>query len=195
MITEVYQGAWDEFMKRPVPWMLFNAVFVVVGTLIPVIGALALLPNVIRETAAAVEADRAPDIGKLFDTASLAEDLGGMLLYFGAQGLGLLMCLVGWPIAWVLFWLTPEIRAARMVGAVDAMKLSASFVMSNLGAILAMIVINSVLLSLGSTAFGMGIFLAAPLITLSWSIYMIKTRPQLEEMARQKGLPMLEATG
>ncbi len=193
MITQVYQRAWDQLMARPVPWILFNAVFLVVGTFIPIIGGLALLPNLIRETTAAVEGDRDPDIGALFDTSSLSEDLGGMLLYAGAQLVGLMMCLVGWPIAWVLFWMTPEIRADRMVSATDAMRLSAAFVTSHLGEILAMILINSVLISLGSGAMGMGILLAAPIITLSWSHYLIETRTELAALAESRGLPLLEA--
>ena len=194
MIADVYQSAWDHFIKRPVPWILFNAVFLVVGTVIPVLGGFALMPNLIRESAAAIEGDRAPDISQLFDTSTIADDIGSMLLYVGAQFVGLLMCLVGWPIAWVLFWLTPEIRAARLVGAVDAMKLSASFVMGNLGPILAMIVINSFLLSLGSSLLGMGIFLVAPLVTLSWSTYMIQTRQEMAALAESRGLPLLQAS-
>ncbi len=192
MITAVYQRAWDQLIARPVPWILLNAVFLVVGTIIPLIGGLALMPNLIRESAAAIEADRDPDIGALFDTGSLAEDLGGMLLYGGAQLVGLLMCLVGWPVAWVLFWLTPESRAARMVGAMDAMKLSAAFVTGHIGEILAMILINAVLLSLGSAAMGLGIFLVAPIITLSWTTYMLRTREALAELATSRGLPLLD---
>ncbi|MFT5682215.1 MAG: hypothetical protein ACI8RZ_003133 [Myxococcota bacterium] len=192
MITQVYQRAWDQLIARPVPWILFNAVFLAVGTFIPLIGALALMPNLIRETTAAIEEDRDPDLGALFDTRSLSEDLGGMLLYGGAQLVGLLMCLIGWPIAWVLFWLTPEIRADRMVGAVDAMKLSAAFVISHLGEVLAMILINSLLISLGSGAMGLGVLLATPIITLSWSTYLIATRPELNALAQSRGLPMLQ---
>ncbi len=191
MIGEVYQSALDQYFKRPVPWILFNAIVVVAGTVIPVLGALALLPSALRETAACIEEDRDPDLAALVDLSTIADDLGAMALYVGAQLVGLLMCLVGWPVAWLLFWLTPEIRAARMVGAVDAMKLSASFTLSNLGTIIALALINAVILSLGTSIAFVGSFLALPLVMLSWTTYMLRVQPELAMLAEEKGMRLL----
>jgi len=193
MITTAYQRALEHYGQHPVPWILFNALYLTISAFIPVLGGLALMPNLIRETTAAMEEERAPDIGALFDVSNLGDDLVTMSLYAGAQVVGLFMCLVGWPVAWVLFWMAPEISADRMVGPVDAMKLSAAFVLRNPLAIVAMIVTNLVILSFGSALFGLGIFLAMPIVTLSWSAWLIERRPELRALAEQKRMPQLSA--
>ena len=42
MVTNVYQQAWDQLIKRPAPWLILNAVFILVGTIISLLGGLSL---------------------------------------------------------------------------------------------------------------------------------------------------------
>lgn len=188
MIAAVYQGALDQYMKRPLPWILVNGTVALAGTLIPLLGGLALMPALLRETSAALAEDRDPRLEALLDTSTLAEDLASMGLYVTAQLLGTLMCLIGWPVAWVLLWMTPEIRATRMVGPVAGMRLSAAFVVANLGTVLGIMLIDALLLSLGLSVAYIGLYVTMPLITLSWARYLQMSRPQLEQLADTSGL-------
>ena len=188
MLATVYQGALDQYMKRPLPWILVNGTVALAGTLIPLLGGLALMPALLRETSAAIAEDRDPRLEALLDTSTVAEDLGSMALYVGAQLVGLLMCLVGWPVAWVLFWMTPEIRATRLVGPVAGMRLSAAFVMANLGTVLGIVLIDALLLSVGLSIAYIGLYITMPLITMSWATYLQHSRPELEQLAYTRGL-------
>lgn len=196
MLSQVYQDALDQYTKRPVPWILVNGIVALAGTVIPVLGALALLPALLRETTAAIDEDRDPKLEALFDTSTLAEDLTSMALYTGAQLVGLLMCLVGWPVAWIMFWMTPEIRSMRLTSPVDGMKLSAAYVSANLGSIIGVVIIDAILLSVGLSIAYFGVYLVMPLIMLSWSSYLRHARPELEAMAaeRQMLLPDHQAS-
>ena len=111
-----------------------------------------------------------------------------MFLYVGAQFAGLLLCLVGAPIAWILFYMTPEIRALRLAGAMDAMKLSASYVQQNLGLILGLVIVDWLLLAVGGSIAYVGIFLTMPMVTLSWATHLRRVRPMLTDMAVQRGM-------
>ena len=188
MLAAVYQGALDQYMKRPLPWILVNGTVALAGTLIPLLGGLALMPALLRETSAALVEDRDPRLEALLDTSTLAEDLASMGLYVTAQLLGTLMCLIGWPVAWVLLWMTPEIRATRMVGPVSGMRLSAAFVMANLGTVLGMVLIDALLISVGFSIAYIGLYVTMPLITMSWATYLQMSRPQLEQLADIRGL-------
>lgn len=183
MLGEIYKDALDAYMERPLPWIVVNGVVALAGTVIPLLGGLALMPALLRETNRALAEDRDPSLSAMLDTSVMGDDLITMVLYFLAQCVGVLFCCVGWPIAWIAFYMTPEIRAIGLAGPGDAMSISATYVGRNLGVILGIVVIDW-LLVMGGLGFAyVGLFLIMPIVTLSWTTHLRRARPQLEAIA------------
>lgn len=191
---EAFSEAWQIYREELVAWAVFSAVPVLVGTLIPVVGALVLLPNVLREAEAAIAARRAPEVGAIFSFDEIGRDLVTSLLYLAAQGVGALFCCIGQPIAWLFCWYSLELSADGRVSPVDALRASAKWVGQNLGPTLTMALVSVALNSLGaSLGFGFGVFLTMPLVFIAWSIHWADIRAEVHELAAEQGLDVAPA--
>lgn len=187
MVGQVLSQAWQKFASDLVAWLIFGAVFLLVGGVLPFLGAMFLLPMALRETKRAILEDRAPSLNGLFDLSSLGEDLSAIVLYAGAQTLGMLACCVGWPIAWLGFWFSPELAADKRVTAKDAMRLSWAYTTKNIGFTALIMFINCALLTLGSSVI-IGVFFAMPLVLLICGYTWLHIRQEVYALAPSLGI-------
>lgn len=189
MLSQSFQQAFDTFKLHMVPWCIFGIVLVFAGTLIPIIGGFLLLPNALRETKKSILEQRAPELAGLFDMSHFGDDLVSMCLYTVAQTAGALLCCIGWPVAWILFWYTAELSADNRVSGADAMRASMAYVMENLSSTIAMAVICVVINSaVASVTAGVGVIFTTPIILLAWAYYWLAIQEDVYAIAAQKGI-------
>ncbi|MCB9741548.1 MAG: hypothetical protein H6740_02970 [Alphaproteobacteria bacterium] len=194
MLSQSINEAVAAFKKHPGPWVVLTLLVAIVGSFIPYLGALLLLPNVLREAKACLSEDRAPDLGQLFDLSHAGTDIVAMLLYVVAQTLGILLCCVGWPFAWIGFWYAAELSADDRVSGVDALRASWAYVSQKPGETIAMALLclvgNSVA---GGVGFGLGLLLSGPITFLTWAAYWRLVRADVYAAAEQAGIAVKPA--
>ena len=84
--------------------------------------------------------------------------------------------------------------ADRKLGGIDAMKLSAKAVWHNLGGIASMIGVSFVVAIVGYLMLCIGVYLALPLIMMSWAVAYRRVFPKIED-GRSLGPPPISAYG
>lgn len=193
MLTRAFTNAWDVFRQDLVAWCIFSAVVILAGAFIPFFGALLLLPNMLRESKAALREERSPDVAAIFDFSHFKDDLATTGLYAIAQLVGVLMCCVGWPVAWILFWYSVEICADERVSPMDAMRLSMAYAMKHPGDTIGMALAGVLLNSLGASI-AFGIFFTTPLVFLAWTFYWLDVREEVYALAERKGISVTPET-
>lgn len=187
MIGDSFGKAVDVFKRDFVGWMLLGLVLVLAGSVIPLLGGLLLLPNALREGDRAIAEERAPDVSALFDFAQVGQDLVSMLLYMSAQVLGSLLCCVGGPVAWILFWFSAEVSADGRVSSTDTLKVSYLWSKSHLGDVIGLAVLSAVLNSIGAS-FAIGVFFTFPFTLIAWVIYWRSVKPEVYALAIAEGV-------
>lgn len=197
MVGTNLSRAWSIYTKDFGAWLIFGLAFctvaVIAGSFIPLIGGLAILPLAMRETLSAVEAERAPEIGRMFRFDNIGNDLFTVGLMAAAQTVGLLFCGLGWPVAWLGFFFAPELAAEGRVAPMDAMKLSWGYVTSNLGASLGVAVVGFLLATLGASVM-VGIVFTAPLVFLLYACHWLSVRDQIYAHASSQGIAVKPAS-
>lgn len=189
MVGESMTNAWAIYKQHLVEWTIFGFVVCMAGTIIPVLGGLILLPATLRETKRAMVENRGPKIGALLDTENLGGDIASMCLYALAQTIGVLMCFVGWPLAWFLFWFTAEIQADARVSVMDGMRVSMAWVTRNIGETIVMMLLSSVIVTIAASfGLGIGVFFAIPFVFIMWASYWESVSESAYAIAREKGI-------
>lgn len=198
MVGESFSGA-VEILKRDLGgWLIAYGVWLlavlVVGSLIPVVGGMMLLPMLIRETTRAVAENRAPTVGGIFDFSALGNDAVTTFLYAIAQTIGMMVCCIGWPFAYIWFWYSIELAADGRVGAMDAMKISKLWASSHLGDTIGMAALGWLLNTLGASfGLGIGILFTFPLTVLAWVVYWNAVKSEVYALAASHGFEVTPA--
>ncbi|MEO1273169.1 MAG: hypothetical protein AAFX99_34210 [Myxococcota bacterium] len=185
-----FREAWEIFIHEPLPWIALGAVFLLVGSVIPIFGGFLLLPNVVRETLAALEEERSPQVAGLFNLEHLPGDAASMGLYMIAQTVvGLLTCMIGWPLAWLGLWYSVELQAERRVSVLGSLRIALLWALHHPLDVITMgfgtLLINAVGASLGV---GFGIALSAPIGFIAWAIHWRSIRSEVYTLAQSRGL-------
>ncbi len=193
MIGQSFTNAWEVFKNDMGSWVVFFMVFAILatvaGSIIPLAGGLAMLPLAIRETSKAVQEQRSPNVPALWDFSNLGGDLITMLMYAAAQLVGMMMCFVGWPFAWIGFWYTAELAADAKVSPSDAFKLSWAWSKRNLGDTIGMAFLSWCLSTIGaSVGLGFGLLLTGPMVLIAWAMYWHAVRDQVYALAVEQGI-------
>ena len=191
MVSDAMSRAWSVFSKDMGAWIIYGLVFIavasVLGSVLPVVGGLALLPLAMRETLAAVEQERSPEIAGMFQMQRLGDDFLTALFMVVAQGVGLLFCGVGWFVAWGGFFFAPELAADSRVSAMDAMRLSWRYVSSNLGASMGVALLGLLLTTVGAS-FVIGLVFTVPLVLVRYACHWLQVRDQVYAQAEASGI-------
>lgn len=198
MVSDSFSKAWDIFEDDMGAWVATTFVWSlaasVAGSVIPVVGGLVLLPNMIREASSAVEEGRSPEIGNVFKFDRLGEDFISMLTYAMSQIAGMLACCVGWPVAWIGFWYAAELAADGRVAGSDTMKVSWWWAKDHIGQTLGMALAGLVLNTIGaSVGLGFGVILTLPITVLAWVVYWHAVRDDVYAMAVSRGVNVAPA--
>ena len=179
------------FTKDLGGWFVFGLVFIavaaVLGSVIPVVGGLILLPLAMRETIAAVEAERAPEVGRMFQLDRIGNDGLPAVLKVAAQTVGALFCGVGWFVAWAGFFFAPELAAEGRVTAMDAMRLSWRHVGANLGSTLAVAGLGLLMMFVGASI-AVGVLLTVPLTLILYACHWLEVRDEVYAQAEASGI-------
>ncbi len=190
---EHFEEAVSVFLKDPVPWLLLCACWIVAGGVIPVLGALFLLPAVSREAQRSVEAGRGPELSGLIDVENLGRDAAVMGMYLVAQIFGTLCCGVGLLVSLFSFGYVGELAAGLRISALQAMRLSASWAWSNPGPTLGLLVCSWLTHAIGGLLGGVGVFLTTPIVLIAWTLHWFSIRDAVYDLAVRKGFDVAPA--
>jgi hypothetical protein len=193
MVGQTFSESIEVFKKYPGPWIVIGLVVMVLGSVIPVLGGLLLLPGVVREGSASIAEDRAPDVGALF--SRIGDDIGPMIIYTLAHTIiGIVTCGLGSIVVWILFWYTIEFAADGRVAAPDALKASVQWTKNNLADTIMMALASSAIATLATTfTCGLGVVVATPFVFIMWSVHWMRLRDDAHAMVAQSGIEVLPA--
>ena len=193
MVGQTFSESVEVFKKYPGPWVVVGLVVMIVGSVIPVLGGLVLLPGVLREGTASITEDRPPDINGLF--TDIGNDIGPMIVFTLAHTfVVILTCGLGSIVAWILFWYTVEFAADGRLAAPDTVKASVQWTKNNLADTIMMALASSAIATLATTiTCGLGAFVATPFIFIMWSVHWVHLRERAHELAAQGGIEVQPA--
>jgi uncharacterized membrane protein len=187
---EYFSKGWDITKDNFLAWVIL---FVVYTAIVPfTLGFGAILSiNLWRATKTAIEGNKAPVVGDLFQFDRIVDDIILLVLLLISMCVGFLFCCVGYLVAAILFFWAPLLLADGKLSPMNAMKASLGHAKGEMVAVLIFLVLVSVTSTLGAIACGVGIYLALPVIyAAQWSFFM-DHRDEIYQLAEASGLDTL----
>ncbi|MFT5683093.1 MAG: hypothetical protein ACI8RZ_004020 [Myxococcota bacterium] len=122
-VVDYYKRGWVEVQKNLVGWALYYTAFMGITIFTCGLGGI-LYPNVVREARTVARDGGGPQLGSLFNTEHLTNDLVNYLIYYGGMMAGSAAGGVGGIVAAVLLQLQMPMAAEDRYSPVDNAKLS-----------------------------------------------------------------------
>jgi hypothetical protein len=174
----------EQIKKNPGPWILINLIFVFVPFVSFICGV--QFCRVVRD---AVENDRAPEIGDLFNFDKIGPDITAVAVFFGCVFASGMLCYL--PLLYVLPVLSMSLWIAsedKLVG-VDAVKASYYWGKDNWGHCLGTLIVIGILCTLPIYACGLGLLIYGSLMHLALYSWYRTHREAIYAAAAENGLP------
>ena len=184
-----FSSAWAVVKENLSAWIIFGLVYSLAVSITGGLAALLITPNVFRATRNALQQNRGPEIGELFNFDHVGDDIMAMLLYGVAIGIGSVACGVGALAAAVLFFWVPMLAADGHFGAMESMKASMAHAKGAIGPIVIFTLIAYALNSVASLLCFLPILVTLPIsIVAMWQYYQLE-QGAIHQAAAQAGVP------
>ena len=156
-----YKESWELIKGDLVPWIVLLFVFSLINSFTGGFGVF-LLPNLFRATRNALNEQRAPEIGELFEFGEISDDIVTIVLQYIANMVGVMLCIVGVFATMTLFFWAPMLAAEGELAPMDAMKASFAHAKANFGEIFIFLLMGSLINMAGLMVCCVGIFITIP---------------------------------
>lgn len=190
-ITDHYSRAWVELQKNPMAWVVFYAVFSGVAVMTCGLGFL-LMPNVLREVRDSLAGDRAPELGAMFRTDRLGNDVFNMGILWVAISAGSLIAGIGGTVAAFALQMLSPLAADDRYAPLDNAKISLQHVLAHAGDHFVFFLIAGALVSASSMLCLLPLLVAMPLIGVAHWLWYQQVRGELDDIAAKEGIRLIE---
>jgi hypothetical protein len=189
-MLEYYRRGWAEVSKNLVGWVVLYIAFMAVTMLTCGLGGI-LYPNLVREARAVVRDGSSPQIGRLFDTSRLANDLINYLIYYGGMMAGSAAGGVGGIIAAVLLQFQMPMAAEDRYAPIDNAKLSLQHVTEHPADHLVFILVSYALTLPALMLCMLPLPIIGPVVLVAHWLWYEDVRGELDEYAQSKEIKLL----
>lgn len=192
-MVSYYRRSWAVVSQDLVSWVIFYAAFLGVALLTCGLGGI-LYPNVMRETASVARNGGSPRISAIFHTEDLTNDFINYACYYGGMLVGGMAGGVGSLIAAALLQFQIPMAAEDRYAPTDNARLSMQHVIDHPSEHIVFLLLSYALTLPAIFLCMLPMPLIGPVLVMAHWLWYDDVRSELDALAEQKGVPLLDTS-